>query len=143
MAVGAAAATHDVGAHGARYSQGAIRARRDRQARVRGGPSRAWRLTPRMRRDGDGDADHALMRTVAQCEAREATMLRWLRRWRERDDRRLVKRVAPLPDVDPIEELARVVGEAQERDADDEARLDRLTRGDRPPPYRRRRPDRR
>lgn len=50
-------------------------------------------------------------------------MLRWFRRWRERDDRQLVKRVEPLPDVDPIEELIRIVNDAQERDAEDERRL--------------------
>jgi hypothetical protein len=70
-------------------------------------------------------------------------VLRWLRRWRERDDRSLVKPVAQSPDVDPIEELVRIIGEAQDRDAADEARLDRLTRGDRPSSYQRRRPDRR
>jgi hypothetical protein len=70
-------------------------------------------------------------------------MLQWLRRWRERDDRSLVKPVAPLPDIDPIEELIRVVSEAQERDADDERRLDHLMRRDRPMSYKRRRPDRR
>jgi hypothetical protein len=57
-------------------------------------------------------------------------MMRWLRRWRERDDRRLFKRAAPDPDVDPIEELARIFGEAQERDADDERRLDHPMLGD-------------
>jgi hypothetical protein len=53
----------------------------------------------------------------------EAKVLRWFRRWRERDDRRLVKRAEPLPDVDPIEELIRIVNDAQERDAEDERRL--------------------
>jgi hypothetical protein len=53
----------------------------------------------------------------------EAKVLRWFRRWRERDDRQLVKRVEPLPDVDPIEELIRIVNDAQERDAEDERRL--------------------
>jgi hypothetical protein len=70
-------------------------------------------------------------------------MLRWLRRWRERDDRHLVKRSAPELDVDPIEELARLVGEAQERDADDERRLYHPMPGGRASPYQRRRPDRR
>jgi hypothetical protein len=63
-------------------------------------------------------------------------MLRWLRRWRERDDRHLVKPAAPLP-VDPIDELVRVVSEAQERDAEDERRLYR------PSVFQRRRPNRR
>ena len=37
--------------------------------------------------------------------------MRWLRRWRERDDRHLFKSAAaaPLPDIDPIEELDRLV----------------------------------
>jgi hypothetical protein len=36
--------------------------------------------------------------------------MRWLRRWRERDDRHLFKATppAPLPEIDPIEELARM-----------------------------------
>jgi hypothetical protein len=52
--------------------------------------------------------------------------MRWLRRWRERDDRHLFKATppAPLPEIDPIEELARIVGEAQERDAEDERRFE-------------------
>jgi hypothetical protein len=69
-------------------------------------------------------------------------MMRWLRRWRERDDRHLIKGTppSPLPEIDPIEELARIVGEAQERDADDERRFERLSR---PSPMRDlRRPDR-
>jgi len=70
-------------------------------------------------------------------------MLSWLCWRRERDDQSLVKPVAPAPDIDPIEELARMIGEAQDRDAVDEARLDRLVRGDRPSSYQRRRPDRR
>lgn len=55
--------------------------------------------------------------------ATEANVLRWFRRWRQRDDRRLVKRAGPLPDVDPIEELIRIINEAQERSAGDERRL--------------------
>jgi hypothetical protein len=70
-------------------------------------------------------------------------MLSWLRRLRERDDRSLVKPVAQLPDVDPIEELVRIIGEAQDSDAAEEARLGHLMRGDRPSSYQRRRPDRR
>jgi hypothetical protein len=52
--------------------------------------------------------------------------MRWLRRWRERDDRHLIKATSPspLPEIDPIEELARIVGEAQERDAEDERRFE-------------------
>jgi hypothetical protein len=70
-------------------------------------------------------------------------MLRWLRRWRERDDRHLVKQAEPWSDLDPIEELARMVGEAQERDADDERRLDHPMPSDRASSYQRRRPRRR
>jgi hypothetical protein len=53
----------------------------------------------------------------------EAKVLRWFGRWRERDDRRLVKGVEHSPDVNPIEELIRIVNDAQERDAEDERRL--------------------
>ena len=66
-------------------------------------------------------------------------ILRWLRRWRERDDQHLVKRDAPLP-ADPIDELRRIANEAQERDAADERRFYPLRR--RPTSYRRRRLDR-
>ena len=67
-------------------------------------------------------------------------IIRWLRRWRERDDRRLIKSAAaPLPEIDPIDELARIVGDAQERDADDEGRFERLAR---PTPLWDRRPNR-
>jgi hypothetical protein len=62
---------------------------------------------------------------------------------RERDDRHLVKQAEPLPDLDQIEELAHIVGEAQERDADDEWRLDHLMPGDGASSYQRRRPHRR
>jgi hypothetical protein len=70
-------------------------------------------------------------------------VLRWLRRWRERDDRHLVKRAGSSADVDPLEELIRVVNEAQERDAEDERRLHHPMRGDRPSFFQRRRPHRR
>jgi hypothetical protein len=70
-------------------------------------------------------------------------MLRWLRRWRGRDDRHLLKQAEPLPELDPIEELARIVGEAQERDVDDERRLYHPMGGDRASFYQRRRPRRR
>jgi hypothetical protein len=33
-----------------------------------------------------------------------------------------------VPDIDPIEELARIVGEAQERDDEDERRFDDMAR---------------
>jgi hypothetical protein len=61
-------------------------------------------------------------------------VLRWLRRWRERDDHHLVKAHEPFPDIDQIEELARIVGEAQELDAADERRLYPM-RGGRPSSY--------
>jgi hypothetical protein len=58
-------------------------------------------------------------------------ILRWLRGWRERDDRHLFK----APDIDPVDELIHVVNEAQERDVEDERRLY--------PPAREHLPDRR
>jgi hypothetical protein len=68
--------------------------------------------------------------------------MRLLRPWRERDDRHLIKATAPspLPEIDPIEELARIVGEAQERDAEDERRFEDAALGGRrqqPAPRRR------
>jgi hypothetical protein len=62
--------------------------------------------------------------------------MRWLRRWRERDDRHLFKAATPLPNIDPIEELDRLISKAQERDAEDEGRFERLSR-----PIRDRRPN--
>ena len=44
---------------------------------------------------------------------RMSHLIRWLRRWQQRDDQHLVKR------ADPIEELRQIVGEAQDRDAVD------------------------
>lgn len=44
-------------------------------------------------------------------------LVQWLRRWRRRDDLHLFKR------TDAIEKLREIVGEAQERDVDDERRL--------------------
>lgn len=70
-------------------------------------------------------------------------MLRWLRRWRERDDQHLVKSPDPPVVIDPLEELIRLVNEAQERDAEDEHRLYHSKRGDRPWSFQRRRPERR
>ncbi len=52
--------------------------------------------------------------------------MRWFRRWRERDYRHLFKAAMPLPEIDPIEELSRIVGEAQKRDGEDEGRFERL-----------------
>jgi hypothetical protein len=57
-------------------------------------------------------------------------------------DGHLVKPDGPLADVDPLEELIRVVNEAQERDAEDERRLYHPMCGDRPLSFQRRRPDR-
>ncbi len=67
-------------------------------------------------------------------------MLRWLRRWREQDDQQLVK-PGSLEHVDPLEELIRVVNEAQERDAQDERRLYDPMLGERPSSFQRRRPE--
>jgi hypothetical protein len=50
--------------------------------------------------------------------ATEAKRLRWLRRWRERDNQSLVKGVAPLLDIDPIEELRSIMGEPREGSSD-------------------------
>jgi hypothetical protein len=96
------------------------------------------------------------MRSVAGCNANfQKTLMRlmglkiigfwptiWLRRWRERDNRHLFKAAAPLP-VDPVEELIRVVNEAQERDAEDERRLYHPMPRGRASSYQRRRPHRR
>jgi hypothetical protein len=48
---------------------------------------------------------------------RMARLIRWLRRWQQRDDQHLVKR------ADPIEALRQAVGEAQQRDIDEERQL--------------------
>lgn len=45
-------------------------------------------------------------------------MLLWLRRRRERDDQSPVKGVAPLLDIDPIEELRSIMGEQREGSSD-------------------------
>jgi hypothetical protein len=64
-------------------------------------------------------------------------MLRWLRRWRQRDDQHLVKPGLPA-NSDPVEELIRIVNQAQNRDAEDERRLYPPIRGDRPSSFQRR-----
>jgi hypothetical protein len=46
----------------------------------------------------------------------EAAVLQWLRRWWERD--RHLARQRSLDPADPLEELIRVVNEAQDRDAE-------------------------
>ena len=74
---------------------------------------------------------------------REESMRHGLRRRCERDDGHLVKPTGSSADIDPVEELIRVVREAQERDAEDERRLYHPMRGDRPSSFHRRRPDRR
>jgi hypothetical protein len=66
-------------------------------------------------------------------------ILRWLRSWRERDDRHLFK----APDVDPVDELIHALNEAQERDVEDERRLYPPVRANRHSSFRRRLPDRR
>jgi hypothetical protein len=67
-------------------------------------------------------------------------VLQWLRRWRGRDEQELVK-PGPLESVDPLEELIRVVNEAQDRDARDETRLYDPELGDRPFFSQQRRPE--
>ena len=62
---------------------------------------------------------------------------------RERDDGHLVKPTGSSAEIDPLEELIRVVNEAQERDAEDERRLYHPMCGDRPSSFQRRRPNRR
>ena len=71
------------------------------------------------------------------------SMSRRLRRRRERDDGHLIKPTGSSADIDPLEELIRVVNEAQERDAEDERRLYHPMCGDRPSSFQRRRPNRR
>jgi hypothetical protein len=46
-----------------------------------------------------------------------------LRHWRERDDGHLIKSADPLADINLLEELIRIVNEAQKHDAEDERRL--------------------
>jgi hypothetical protein len=79
----------------------------------------------------------------ADFSDRQEAMPHGLRSWRERDDGHLVKPTGSSADIDPLQELIRAVSEAQERDAEDERRLYRPMRGDRPSSFRRRRPDRR
>jgi hypothetical protein len=72
-------------------------------------------------------------RLVAECGGlrtnEAAMMLGCLRGSRERDDRDLLKAATPAPqEVDPIEELSRIVGEAQDRNAKDELRFERQAR---------------
>jgi hypothetical protein len=63
-----------------------------------------------------------------------------LRSWYERDDQHLVKPTDPLTDIDLLQELIRIVNEAQRRDAEDERRLyDPMVRER--PSFQRRRPD--
>jgi hypothetical protein len=73
-------------------------------------------------------ARRTLKRPATAPRKRTSPMMRWLRRWRERDDQHLFKASTPSPDIDPIDELARIVGDAQERDADDDRRFDDLAR---------------
>jgi hypothetical protein len=79
----------------------------------------------------------------ADFSDRKESMPHGLRRRRERDDGHLVKPTGSSADFDPVEELIRVVSEAQERDAEDERRLYHPMRGERPSSFHRRRPDRR
>jgi hypothetical protein len=70
-------------------------------------------------------------------------VLRWRRCWRERDDQHLVEPLDPPVVIDPLEELIRVLNEAQERDAAFEHRLYHSMCGDRASSFQRRRPERR
>jgi hypothetical protein len=79
----------------------------------------------------------------ADFSDRQESMAHGVRRRHERDDGHLVKSTGSSADIDPLQELVRAVSEAQERDAEDERRLYRPMRGDRPSSFRRRRPDRR
>ena len=78
----------------------------------------------------------------ADFSDRQESMAHGVRRRHERDDGQLVKPTGSSADIDPVEELIRVVREAQERDAEDERRLYHPMRGDRPSSFPRRRPDR-
>jgi hypothetical protein len=82
------------------------------------------------------------MAMEADFSDRHEPTLTGLRRWRGRDDGHLVKPAGSLADIDPLEELIRVVNEAQERDAEDERRLYHPMRGGRASFFQRRRPDR-
>jgi hypothetical protein len=66
-----------------------------------------------------------------------------LRRRRERDDGHLVKPTGSSADIDPLEELIRVINEAQDRDAEDERCLYHPMCDDQPSSFQRRRPKRR
>ena len=59
-----------------------------------------------------------------QREGASCSMFEWLRGWRSgtQSDGRATPR-EPAPKVDPIEELLRIVNDAQERDAENERRL--------------------
>lgn len=63
-------------------------------------------------------------RRPATAPPREASLTR-----RERDDRHLFKAATPLPEIDPIEEPARMINEAQDRDVQDEGRFADLVEG--------------
>jgi hypothetical protein len=79
----------------------------------------------------------------ADFSDRQESMPHGLRSRRERDDGHLVKPTGSSADLDPVEELIRVVSEAQGRDAEDELRLYHPMGGDRPSFFQRRRPNRR
>ena len=90
-----------------------------------------------------GPIQQLILAMDADFSDRQESMPHGLRRRRERDDGHLVKPTGSSADIDPLEELIRVVSEAQERDAEDELRLYHPMRGDRPSSFQRRRPDRR
>ena len=74
---------------------------------------------------------------------RQESVPHGLRRRRERDDGHLVKPTGSSAEIDPLEELIRVVNEAQQRDADDERRLYHPMCRNRPSSFQCRPPNRR
>ena len=104
---------------------------------------RAWRAKRTCKLAANGVRGYEVNDSTERLSPRFSMsgMIRWLRRWRSRDDQHLIKRANSLP-ADPIDQLRRLVDEAQELDAADERRLYPM-RGNRPSSFRRRRPDHR
>jgi len=63
------------------------------------------------------------MATDADFSDRHESVTPGLRRCRERDDGHLIKSADHFAHIDLLEELIRIVNEAQKRDAEDERRL--------------------
>jgi hypothetical protein len=83
------------------------------------------------------------MAMIADFSDRQESMAHGLRGRGQRDDGHLVKQTGSSADIDPLQELIRVVAEAQERDAEDARRLYHPMRGNRLSSFQRRRPNRR